>query len=125
MDDFQFEELVGDNRVESQKDSIRNLGDPEDMMIQIMSILNDTVIIPEEGETYTFIYNAKTPNIEYDQHPIVGVTDIFNWGFRGINFHWDKIRNYTWQEIPGQLHIVRQSEIQTMLNIPYAYYLTK
>ena len=68
---------------------------------------------------------AKTPNIEYDQHPLVGVTDIFNWGFRGINFHWDKIRNYTWQEIPGQLHIVRQSEIQTMLDIPYAYYLTK
>jgi hypothetical protein len=67
MDEFQFEELVGDNRVESQKDSIRNLGDPEDMMLQIMSILNETVIIPEEGETYTFIYNAKTPNIEYDQ----------------------------------------------------------
>ena len=45
MDEFQFEELVGDNRVESQKDSIRNLGDPEDMMLQIMSILNETVII--------------------------------------------------------------------------------
>ena len=40
-------------------------------MIEIMSILNETVIIPDVGETYTFIYNAKTPRIEYDQHPMV------------------------------------------------------
>ena len=96
-DDFQFVEQVGNNRLEFVKDSIRNLGDPEDMMVEIMSILNETVIIPDVGETYTFIYNAKTPGIQYDQHPMVGVTDVFQWGFRGVNFHWDKIRNYTWQ----------------------------
>ena len=113
-DDFEFERQVGSNRLERVKDSIRDLGDPEEMMIEITGILNETVIIPDVGETYTFIYNAKTPRIE---------SDIFSWGFRGINFHWDKIRNYTWQEIPGQLHIVRQSEIQTILDIPYAYYI--
>ena len=123
-DDFQFVEQVGNNRLESVKDSIRDLGDPEDMMVEIMSILNETVIIPDVGETYTFIYNAKTPGIQYDQHPMVGVTDVFRWGFRGVNFHWDKIRNYTWQEVTGQLHLVRQSEIQSLLDIPYAYYLT-
>ena len=122
-DDFEFERQVGSNRLERVKDSIRDLGDPEEMMIEITGILNETVIIPDAGETYTFIYNAKTPRIEYDQHPLVGVTDVFSWGFRGINFHWDKIRNYTWQEIPGQLHIVRQSEMQTILDIPYAYYI--
>jgi hypothetical protein len=103
-DDFQFVEQVGNNRLEFAKDSIRDLGDPEDMMVEIMSILNETVIIPDVGETYTFI-------------------DVFRWGFRGVNFHWDKIRNYTWQEVPGQLHLVRQSEIQSLLDIPYAYYL--
>ena len=82
-DDFQFVEQVGDNRLEFAKDSIRDLGDPEDMMVEIMSILNETVIIPDVGETYTFIYNAKTPGIQYDQHPMVGVTDVFQWGFRG------------------------------------------
>ena len=122
-DDFEFERQVGSNRLERVKDSIRHLGGPEEMMIEITGILNESVIIPDVGETYTFIYNAKTPRIEYDQHPLVGVTDVFSWGFRGINFHWDKIRNYTWQEIPGQLHIVRQSEIQTILDIPYAYYI--
>ena len=123
-DDFQFIEQGGNNRLEFAKNSIKDLGDPEDMMVEIMSILNETVIIPDVGETYTFIYNAKTPGIQYDQHPMVGVTDVFQWGFRGVNFHWDKIRNYTWQEVPGQLHLVRQSEIQSLLDIPYAYYLT-
>ena len=122
-DDFQFIEQVGNNRIEPAKSFIRDKGNPEDMMIEIMSILNETVIIPDVGETYTFIYNAKTPRIEYDQHPMVGVTDVFQWGFRGINFHWDKVRNYTWQEVPGQLHLIRQSEIQSLLDIPYAYYI--
>ena len=36
----------------------------------IMYALNDTVApIPEEGNICTFKYFAKTPNIEYDQHP--------------------------------------------------------
>ena len=35
------------NRLESVKDSIRDLGDPEDTMVKIMSILNETVIIPD------------------------------------------------------------------------------
>ncbi len=122
-DDFEFERQVGDDRIEPVKSFIRDKEDPEEMMIEIMGILNETVLIPDVGETYTFVYNAKTPRIEYDQHPMVGVTDVFRWGFRGINFHWDKIRNYTWQEIPGQLHIVRQSEIQSLLDIPYAYYM--
>ena len=85
-DDFQFVEQVGDNRLEFVKDSIRNLGDPEDMMVEIMSILNETVIIPDVGETYTFIYNAKTPGIQYDQHPMVGVTDVFQWGSEELIF---------------------------------------
>ena len=79
-DDFEFERQVGSNRLERVKDSIRDLGDPEEMMIEITGILNETVIIPDAGETYTFIYNAKTPRIEYDQHPLVGVTDVFSWG---------------------------------------------
>ena len=58
-DDFQFVEQVGNNRLEFAKDSIRDLGDPEDMMVEIMSILNETVIIPDVGETYTLFTMQK------------------------------------------------------------------
>ena len=123
-DEFQFEGQVGDNRIEPEKDSIRDLGDPEEMMLEIMTILNETVIIPDLGEVYTYIYNAKTPKLKYDQHPLVAVTSVNRWGFSGLNFHWNQVRNYTWNEIPGSLHLVRTSELQSLLDIPYAYYLT-
>tara|TARA_Y100000592_G_scaffold14693_1_gene21264 strand:- start:5412 stop:5906 length:495 start_codon:yes stop_codon:yes gene_type:complete len=123
-DEFQFEEQVGDNRIEPVKDSIRDIGDPEDMMVEIMSVLNETVIIPDPGEVYTYVYNAKTPKLKYDQHPLVAVSGVYQWGFSGLNFHWNEVRNYTWNEIPGRLHLVRASELQSLLDIPYAYYLT-
>ena len=56
--------------------------DQEDMMLEIMSLLNDTVTpVPDVGNFYTFVYNPKTPNITYDQHPLIACTDIFGWGF--------------------------------------------
>ena len=62
--------------------------DQEDMMLEIMDALKGTVApVPDVGQLCTFVYNAKTPNITYDQHPLVAVTDVFNWGFRGLNFH--------------------------------------
>ena len=76
------------------------------------------------GEVYTYVYNAKTPKLKYDQHPLVAVSNVYQWGFSGLNFHWNKVRNYTWNEIPGRLHLVRASELQSLLDIPYAYYLT-
>ena len=55
--------------------------DQEDMMLDIMSLLNDTVTpVPDVGNFYTFVYNPKTPNITYDQHPLIACTDIFSWG---------------------------------------------
>ena len=45
--------------------------DPEDLMLLIMEVLKEEVLYPEPGKFYTFIYNAKTPNIEYDQHPLI------------------------------------------------------
>jgi hypothetical protein len=111
------------NRIEKIKTEIRRLQDPEDMMIRILEELKDVEMIPEVGKFYTFVYNAKTPNLEYDQHPLIACTEIKLWGFRGINFHWQKYRNYTWNEVAGQLHIVRYNELDDLLSIPYAKYL--
>jgi len=94
--------------------------DPEDLMIIIIDVLKEEALYPRPGKFYTFIYNAKTPNLRYDQHPLIACTEVDNWGFKGINFHWRKPRNYTWEEVAGKLHVVRYEELDEMLSIPYA-----
>ena len=108
------------SRLDILHERIENLSDPEDIMVEIIDVFNKTELVPEEGNYYTFIYNPKTPDIDYDQHPLVAVTSIFNWGFQGINFHWNEPRRYTWQEVAGRLHIVENDEIMSMRNINYA-----
>ena len=116
---------VNDNRIEAIKDKLTS-SDPEDLMLEIMGALNDTVeAIPSVGKYYTFVYNAKTPNVQYDQHPLIACTDLFRWGFRGINFHWQSSRNYTWEELTGQVYMVKSIELDVLLAIPYAKFITK
>ena len=94
--------------------------DPEEMMMQIMDLLSGTVTpIPDVGGFYTFIYNAKTPNISYDQHSLIACTEVLRWGFRGINLHLRKSRQYTWDEVAGQLYIVQYDEVDDLMKIPY------
>ena len=116
---------VNENRIEAIKNKLIS-SDPEDLMLEIMGALNNTVeAIPSVGKYYTFVYNAKTPNVQYDQHPLVAVTDLFRWGFRGINFHWQSSRNYTWEELTGQVYMVKSIELDDLLAIPYAKFITK
>ena len=116
---------VNENRIEAIKSRLTS-SDPEDLMIEIMGALNNTVeAIPSVGKYYTFVYNAKTPNVQYDQHPLVAGTDLFRWGFRGINFHWQSSRNYTWEELTGQVYMVKSIELDDLLAIPYAKFITK
>ena len=100
--------------------------DPEEMMMKIMELLSGTVTpIPDVGGFYTFIYNAKTPNISYDQHPLIACTDVLRWGFRGINLHLRKSRQYTWDEVAGQLYIVQYDEVDDLMKIPYRKMIDK
>ncbi len=95
----------------------------DELMLELMEACNDTVTpIPDIGGFYFFVYNPKTPNIEYDQNPLVACTDIFQWGFRGINFHWGEHRNYTWNEIAGQLYQVSDDELNDLDSIPFAHF---
>jgi len=113
------------NRVKQYLSDINNkTNDPEEMMLEIMEALNDTVEpIPEVGKFYTFVYNAKTPGEQYDQHPLIACVGLFQWGFRGLNFHWQTYRNYTWEELSGQLYVVQNNELDDLLNIPYGKYI--
>lgn len=94
--------------------------DPEDLMLIILDVLREDALYPEVGKFYTFIYNPKTPEIEYDQHPLIACVDVKSWGFRGLNFHWRKYRNYTWEEVAGKLITIKYNELDEMLDIPYA-----
>ena len=114
------------NRIEPIKEELETTNDPEDLMLMIMEALKGTVSpIPEVGKFYTFVYNAKTPRIQYDQHPLIACTDLQQWGFKGLNFHWQQSRNYTWEELAGQLYIVDYNELDDLLAIPYAKFLAK
>jgi len=127
-EDFGFDNAAKqaeDNRVRQYLSDLNSrTNDPEDMMLEIMEALNDTVTpIPEVGKFYTFVYNAKTPGETYDQHPLIACTSLERWGFKGLNFHWRKSRNYTWNELAGQLYIVQNNELDDLLAIPYGKYI--
>ena len=108
------------NRIESNIQDFKSEKDLGGRMELKMYALNDTVTpIPEEGNICTFKYFAKTPNIRYDQHPLVAVTELFQWGFRGINFHLRDYRQYTWEELGTQVYIVQRDELDDLLSLDY------
>tara|TARA_B100001094_G_scaffold149420_1_gene144629 strand:- start:247 stop:618 length:372 start_codon:yes stop_codon:yes gene_type:complete len=107
------------NRIRSVIDNVIGMEDPDDLMIELMSVLEEGGKIPESGKYYVFVYKPKTPNIRYDQNPLVAVTDIFSWGFRGINYHWGKVRQYTWNEIIGQIYEISSNELADAREIPF------
>jgi hypothetical protein len=103
---------------EEDENRILSMTDPDDMMLEIMEILTDVEVIPDVGGYYTFIYQAKTPRVEYDQFPLIACVGVFEWGFRGLNYHWGDFRNYTWEEA-SLLRVVYPMELQVLRAIPY------
>jgi len=107
------------NRIRNILDSLIGNEDPDDLMIEILDAIQESGKVPSVGKYYVFVYNPKTPNVQYDQNPLVAVTDRFQWGFRGINFHWGEMRQYTWDEIPGSLYEVYAEELADLREIPF------
>lgn len=115
-------QTISDTKNNRVRDIVENLvgnEDPDDLMLEILEALTETETKPAAGNYYTFFYNPKTPGITYDEYPLVAVTDLFSWGFRGINFHWEEVRQYTWDEINGSLYKIRPEEMKDMRTIPY------
>jgi hypothetical protein len=113
------------SRVSQLKRKIKNMSNPDDIMLGIMEVFTNNEFIPDVGKYYTFVYLAKTPNITYDQYPLIAATSVERWGFRGLNYHWNEFRNYTWQEVIGKMHIIEANEIDYMRSLPYAKFITK
>ena len=111
---------VNRNRIRSVTDGLVGNEDPDDIMLELMETLDELTEAPQSGKFYIFVYNPKTPNIEYDQNPFVALTDIFEWGFRGVNFHWGETRQYTWNEVAGAMYEVYASEVKDLQALPFA-----
>jgi hypothetical protein len=84
-----------------------------------MNVLIETRDPPQAGRFYVFVYNAKTSNVRYDQNPLVAVTKVYKWGFRGFNYHWGEERNYTWDEVASGMYEVYQNEISDLKRLPF------
>ena len=109
------------SRIAPIVDDLLGTEDADDLMIEIMDVLGDSEgSLPEVGKLYVFVYQPKTSGIRYDQNPLVAVTNIYEWGFKGINFHWGQSRQYTFQEVVGQLYQVTNEELQDLNTIPFA-----
>ncbi len=108
------------NRVRAVLDGITGKESGDDLMLELLEVIPESGKIPRPGKFYIFVYNAKTPNIQFDQNPLVAVTDVFQWGFKGINMHWGETRQYTWDEVAGSLYEVFPSEIKDLQAIPFA-----
>ena len=109
-----------ENRVRSVVYGLIGTEESDDIMIELMDKLSTTATSsPSVGRYYVFVYSAKTPNIQYDSNPLVAVTDVFEWGFRGINLHVGQYRNYTYNELVGQLYEVNSYELSDVRELPF------
>jgi len=101
------------SRLQPIVDKMTGLRDPEEIMLSILELTEDSkVILPEEGGFYTFVYLPKTPNIEYDEFPLIACMEIQRWGIKGFSYHWGKMRNYTWPEVVGEFHEINAGQEQ-------------
>ena len=107
------------DRIAEIADNLIGIESPDDLMLEILEALPQTETIPEAGNYYTFVYQPKTPNIQYDEFPLVAVTDVFNWGFKGLNYHWGEMRQYTFPEVVGGLYKVDEMELRDLRTLPF------
>ena len=92
---------------------------PDDLAQEILGVLTEGSNVPEEGNYYVFVYKPKTPNIAYDEHPLVAVTNVYSWGFKGLNYHWGEMRQYTFPEVVGGLYKVDEMELRDLRTLPF------
>ncbi len=93
---------------------------PNYNMRMVLAQLVPSTIVPQAGKYYVFVYKAKTPNITYDQNPLIECRNVYQWGFTGVNVHWGEPRVYTFPEVISNMYEVNDEEFQTLINVPLA-----
>lgn len=103
------------NRLTNVLKNTSRRANPEQTLHRMMEALGKPHVIPTQDKYYVFVYQAKTPDLLYDQHPLIKCTSLQAWGFIGFNYHWNKFRRYTWAEVLTNLYEVRPNELKTAL----------
>ena len=106
------------SRIAPLVDELAGIESADDIMQEVLGVLSEGGA-PESGNIYVFVYKPKTPNIAYDEHPLVAVTDVFQWGFRGLNYHWGEMRQYTFPEVVGGLYKVDEMKLRDLRTLPF------
>jgi hypothetical protein len=111
-----------DNRVRKVIDNLIGTESADDKMEALISVLNESgKTSVSSGKIYTFFYSAMTNGIQYDEYPLVAVTDVYSWGFRGENFHWrGDMRQYNYNQIVGGLYEIYPEEISDVVELSFA-----
>lgn len=108
------------NRIRGVVDSIIGTEDPDDLMVSLLEAVQGSyTVVPSIGKYYIFNYLAKTPLIQYDQNPLVAVMEVYSWGFKGFNYHWNQVRQYTWEEVSGNFYEIYPDELADAREIPF------
>lgn len=108
------------SRLQPVVDKLTGIEEPDTIMEEVISVLDEEALLPEVGGFYTFVYQAKTPNITYDEFPLIVCTEVQKWGIRGFNFHWNRQRNYTWEEVVGKFYVLKANELEDARSLSYA-----
>ena len=106
------------NRISPVLDRLIGIEDPDELMVEIQEVVNDTATAPQAGQFFIFSY-APSSSGRYDANPLVAVTDVYSWGFRGTNFHHREARSYSFSNIVGNTYRVYPEEITDLQALPF------
>lgn len=80
----------------------------------------EIISYPRPGDTFTFVYEARTPGLIYDYHPLSTIVTFTENGFIGYNHHLGEQRNYRINDgrVLSDFYKVYTDELQDALSIP-------
>ena len=106
------------NRISPVLDRLIGIEDPDELMVEIEEVIRDSVSAPQAGQFFMFSYSPSS-NGRYDANPLVAVTDVYSWGFRGTNFHHGEARSYSFSNVIGNTYRVYPEEITDLQTLPF------
>ena len=106
------------NRISPVLDRLIGIEDPDQLMSEITQVVSDSVSSPQAGQFFLFSYQPSSSG-RYDANPLVAVTDVYSWGFRGTNFHHGESRSYSFSNVSGSTYRVYPEEIKALQALPF------
>ena len=106
------------NPISPVLDRLIGIEDPDELMVEIEEVISDSVSAPQAGQFFMFSYSPSSSG-RYDANPLVAVTDVYSWGFRGTNFHHGEARSYSFSNVIGNTYRVYPEEITDLQALPF------